>query len=135
MKKTFVLLCMSLVLMFVACDQKKKEVKDYSDFNVLYEDFQKFIAEDDLEGLKAIGTEELHDLLDEDYELHILPEIKETIAHTSTDELEVVDESKYLPYRYVWDEDAEYVAGYSTFAFIFEQHDGKWVVIWRQIAG
>lgn len=127
---------MSVLLMFVACNQKQEqEVRDYSDFEVLYEDFQKFVAEDDMEGLKSIGTDELDKLLDGEYELHMLPEIKEQIANTSVDQVELADDSKYLSYIYVWDENAEYTAGYSTFAFIFENVNGKWVVSWRQIAG
>lgn len=103
--------------------------KDYSDFEVFYADFQEFIANDDIEGLKSISSEHMIEFYDEGYANHVNDEMKKVIAETSADKVETYDDRKIIYYKHYYEgANLEFEAGYSSYGFGFEKIDGKWII-------
>ncbi len=107
----------------------ESEEKDYSDFEVFYTDFQNFITEDNIEGLKSISSEYILDFYDEDYKNHVTEEMKKVIAETPADKVETIDDRKLIYYKHFYEgANLEFEAGYSSYGFGFEKVDGKWLI-------
>jgi hypothetical protein len=114
----------------------KVEEKDYSDFAVLYAYFQKYIADDDIVGLKTISSEYIYEFLDNNYETHVTPEMKKVIAETPADKVEEIDGRKLIQYSVIYGENAKPGEDFtSAYGFWFEKIDGCWKVTEPHMAG
>ena len=124
----------ALSVIFFSCNNnsaqtKETKEKDYSDFEVFYTDFQNFIAEDNIEGLKSISSEYILDFYDEGYENHVTDEMKKIIAETPADKVETFNNRKIIYYKHFYEgANLEFEAGYSSYGFWFEKVDGKWLI-------
>ncbi len=136
------LLGISIILILFSCNNTDKkntsneENKDYSEFAVFYGDFQEYIANDNIEGLKSLSSEYLCDFLDESYESHVTPEMKNIIAETPAAKVETINNKKLISYRFEYEDyNPEFEAGYSTYGFWFEKVNGKWLITEAHAAG
>ena len=140
-KKILWMLGLSVLLAVFACKNNGNDTavvaeKDYSDFAVFYADFQKYIADDDIESLKTMSAEYLNEFYDKNYKLHVTPEMKKVIAETPADKVETIDSRKLVYYEVFYGENAETGDVFSsTFGFWFEKINGEWKVTEPHAAG